>query len=68
MRISEKLRQILCLDDDQYQDLEHPLTREIFRDYDIRGIFGETLFPEHAYKIGRKRLSKFFECSYKRVN
>ena len=53
MRISEKLRQILCLDDDQYQDLEHPLTREIFRDYDIRGIFGETLFPEHAYKIGR---------------
>ena len=53
MGISEALKRVLCLGDDQDQDFEHPLPREIFRDYDVRGIFGETLFPEHAYKIGR---------------
>ena len=53
MGISERLRDLLCLDDEEQQKLEHPLSNEIFRGYDIRGIFEETLFPEHAYYIGR---------------
>jgi phosphomannomutase len=31
----------------------HPISPGIFREYDIRGIVGETLFVEDAYAIGR---------------
>ncbi len=30
-----------------------PLPSSILREYDIRGVVGETLLPEHAYAIGR---------------
>lgn len=53
MKFSMKLREMLCLDDEEQRNFEHPLPKEIFRDYDIRGVFGKTLFPEHAYYIGR---------------
>ncbi|MCR4556092.1 MAG: phosphomannomutase/phosphoglucomutase [Alphaproteobacteria bacterium] len=53
MKFSAKLREMLCLDDEEQKEFEHPLPKEIFRDYDIRGIFGKTLFPEHAYYVGR---------------
>lgn len=53
MKFTDKIKEILCLEDEGQQELEHPLQKEIFRDYDIRGIFGKTLFPEHAYYIGR---------------
>lgn len=50
--VIKKLRKTLCLNEEA-PELYHPLTDEILRDYDIRGIFGKNLFPEHAYSIGR---------------
>lgn len=47
-----KLKKVLCLND-EIPELEHPLTDEILRNYDIRGVFGKHLFPEHAYGVGR---------------
>ncbi|MDR1983042.1 MAG: phosphomannomutase/phosphoglucomutase [Holosporaceae bacterium] len=34
-------------------EVSHILSTEILRDYDIRGIFGENLFADNAYAIGR---------------
>lgn len=52
MKFLDKVKKILCLNDES-PELDHPLSKEIFRDYDIRGIFEKNLYPEHAYNIGR---------------
>ena len=67
MKFSEKLREIFCLDNEEQKEFEHPLPKEIFRDYDIRGIFGETLFPEHAYYIGRAFGTFLYRRNLKRL-
>jgi phosphomannomutase len=38
---------------DEESEISHLLSSEILRDYDIRGIFGENLFGDNAYEIGR---------------
>lgn len=38
--------------DDKLQNRAHVLNSDILRPYDIRGVFGETLFTEDAYDIG----------------
>ncbi len=67
MKFSEKLREIFCLDDEDLKEFEHPLPEEIFRDYDIRGIFEDTLFPEHAYYIGRAFGTFLYRKNLKRI-
>jgi phosphomannomutase len=67
MGISERIRKMLCLDDEDQQKFEHPFCKDIFRDYDIRGIFGETLFPEHAYYIGRAFGTYLYRKNLKRI-
>ncbi|MBQ7163986.1 MAG: phosphomannomutase, partial [Clostridia bacterium] len=39
--------------DENEEKKPYKLDREILREYDIRGIFGKTLFPEDARKIGQ---------------
>ncbi|MDR1551537.1 MAG: phosphomannomutase/phosphoglucomutase [Holosporaceae bacterium] len=39
--------------DEEAEETRHSLSPEILRDYDIRGIFGEDLFEDCAYDIGR---------------
>jgi phosphomannomutase len=39
--------------DDEEEEAQHALADEILRDYDIRGIFGENLFADCAYDIGK---------------
>lgn len=67
MGIPERIREMLCLDDEDQQRFEHPFCKDIFRDYDIRGIFGETLFPEHAYYIGRAFGTYLYRKNLKRI-
>ena len=38
---------------DSQKDERYLTNREIFKEYDIRGIFGENLFAEDAYLIGK---------------
>ncbi|MDR1235894.1 MAG: phosphomannomutase/phosphoglucomutase [Holosporaceae bacterium] len=45
------MREILCLNEEE-AEVGHVLAAEILRDYDIRGIFNENLFPGDAYDIG----------------
>ncbi|MDR0632289.1 MAG: phosphomannomutase/phosphoglucomutase [Holosporaceae bacterium] len=52
MEIIDRIGSILCINDEE-NEIKHILATEILRDYDIRGIFGENLFPDDAYDIGR---------------
>lgn len=52
MPILETIKRLLCLND-EIEEVKNPLSKEIFREYDIRGIVGKTLFPENAFSIGR---------------
>ena len=52
MSFISKLKKILCLDTNNAEN-HRGLCKKILREYDIRGIVGEDLFPENAYDIGR---------------
>jgi phosphomannomutase len=52
MKIIDRIYSILCINDEE-NEIKHILSSEILRDYDIRGIFGENLFTDDAYDIGR---------------
>ncbi len=67
MGISERLQKIFCLEDEEQKRFDHPFHRDIFRDYDIRGIFEESLFPEHAYYIGRAFGTYLYRKNLRRI-
>lgn len=52
MSILSRIKDILCLNTESVEN-KRMLSKEIFREYDIRGIVGRSLFFEDAYSIGR---------------
>ncbi len=52
MEFVEKIKKIFFSVDEDSKE-KHVLNDEILREYDIRGIFNQTLFEEDAYNIGR---------------
>ncbi|MDR2157738.1 MAG: hypothetical protein LBO02_00245, partial [Holosporaceae bacterium] len=52
MKIISRIKDLLCMNDEE-KEIGRVLSAEILRDYDIRGIFGENLFPNDAFDIGR---------------
>lgn len=48
----KKIKDFLWNDDERIEQ-PHILNDEILREYDIRGIYGQTLFDEDAYNVGR---------------
>ncbi|MDR2107464.1 MAG: phosphomannomutase/phosphoglucomutase [Holosporaceae bacterium] len=52
MEFIDKIKNLIRTDDEE-DETHRVLAPEILRDYDVRGIFGENLFPEDALDIGR---------------
>jgi phosphomannomutase len=52
MTIIDKIRDFFCLKDEPGK-ARQPFSTEILREYDIRGVVGDNLFPEGAYDIGK---------------
>ncbi len=52
MGIIDKIKKICCSENVE-EKKEHILSKEILREYDIRGIVNENLFMEDAFNIGR---------------
>ncbi|MCR5225090.1 MAG: phosphomannomutase/phosphoglucomutase [Alphaproteobacteria bacterium] len=52
MKLIERIKDYFFTSDEDLKE-KHVLNNEILREYDIRGIVGQTLFEEDAYDIGR---------------
>lgn len=53
MTLLDKIKEVFSTDQSEESVVMHSLSPEIFREYDIRGIIGSTLFYKDAYEIGR---------------
>jgi len=52
MKIIDKICDLLCMNEEK-DDVDRVFSKEILREYDIRGIYGKSLFEEDAHDIGR---------------
>lgn len=66
MEFIEKIKEALCMNEENNLNT-HVIDKSIFREYDIRGIYNETLFNEDMYAIGRAFASLMSKEGIKKI-